>query len=163
MTVARRVALAAGSATIWPRSPREEIARQDLADRKPCCPRICLQTPPKTAAEYNSRPLHAMQTISARDLKAIALVLDAESPDLSHHINSVTRRGPLPCGPLLPGDPIHHSYEVDLRAEDAEAILEALLAAERKYGGGHQVFGVSMAGMTLIWRGKAARIRGQIE
>ena len=72
-------------------------------------------------------------TINAGPLKAIGEVLTLESPELCHHIVSIGKSGPLPFVPRR-GQSIYHDYRVEMRADDAAAILSVLESAEQKYG-----------------------------
>jgi hypothetical protein len=91
-------------------------------------------------------------TISAGHLKAIDEVLTIESPDLRHHVTAIGRCGPLTSGPLQRGQSIFHIYPVELRAEDASAILLALKSAEQKMGDEQKLFsGFQLAGLVHIW------------
>lgn len=104
----------------------------------------------------------SIETISAGHLKAIDEVLALEAPDLRHHVVSIGRRGPLPFLPQR-GQSIYHDYPVEMRADDAAAILSVLVAAEKKHGAERKFFGFQVNLLTTIWSGHVARLRAKPE
>ena len=102
------------------------------------------------------------ETISAGHLKGIEEALALEAPDLCHHIASIVRGGALPFVSAR-GQSVFHDYRVDMRAADAQAILTALRAAEKKRGGERKFFGFQLSLLVCAWTSHADRLRSRLE
>lgn len=98
-------------------------------------------------------------TIGADYLKGIHEALALAAPDLQHHITTLLRKGPLPSGELRPGESIYHKYEVQMRSEDAAAILEALHQVERRFGYNKKFFDRQINLLAGTWHHHAERLR----
>jgi hypothetical protein len=90
--------------------------------------------------------------ILATHLQSTEVALAQEQPDLQHHIQRVFRTGKTEQKPLTLGDITARTYRVEMRKEDAKAVLEALTAAEKKFGWKHKFAGYQINLLVQLWK-----------
>jgi|GEM_PF-2350843 hypothetical protein len=101
------------------------------------------------------------KTIGANFLKAILDVLENNAPDLRHHIVTLTKAPPVTGAVQNRGESIYHQYAVQMRKEDAIAILSALEAAQSRFGYDAAFAGLQLGLLISVWAGVVESLQVQ--
>ena len=102
-------------------------------------------------------------TINADHLFATGKALERYPPDLSHHILSLARIGPMTpeTGKPVIGGSVVHRYHVEMRSADAKAIAAVLTEADQKAHSARELVQLGEYQLTLlasVWRNLTSRI-----
>jgi len=90
-------------------------------------------------------------------LTATAKVLQDEAPELLHHIRAIGFQEPDSSSLRIKGATFQN-YIVDIRCEDAKAILEVLEKTKANRGWKHEIFGCRLILLTDLWKNLIANL-----
>jgi hypothetical protein len=96
-------------------------------------------------------------------LEASYEALGIVAPDLQHHLRRIMRTGPSGNINPVKGEPAHATYTSDMRAIDAQAILESLHQIENEQGREAMFRDRSISFLVLRWREHVERLRTQVD
>ena len=118
-------------------------------------------TPEKTTTRRGvTAPSGNQVLISGNCLNGIYEALRFGAPDLCQHVEICLRRRPVAAG-ITPrqGDSVSHQHAVEVRLDDAAAILDSLICIERDHGSNTKFYDRQINFLTYVWRQRVEQLR----
>lgn len=106
-----------------------------------------------------------MNTAREEHLNGIEAILKQECPELCHHIQRLLRQKPISenaPGTFKLGGTVFRVFAVEMRIEDAKAILEVLQSVCQKFGREKKIGGMGFCLLAGVWGANVEKLQASL-